>query len=97
MSQVGYRVLTATDAEQALGILSREHVGVLISDIVMPGMNGVDLAHEAKRLRPGIKIMFMTGYAQRALDLAAMRLGRTLFKPVRAPEILQAVKSLVPA
>ena len=69
---------------------------MLLTDIVMPGKTGVDLAAEAKRLRPEIKVLFVTGYAPRATEQAAMRLGKTLYKPVRAPELFREVRALLP-
>jgi DNA-binding NtrC family response regulator len=97
LAQAGYRVLTAPDVEQALRIIAAHHLDALITDIVMPGKSGIDLAREAKRLQPNLKVMFLTGYAQRANDHDAMRLGKMLMKPVRAPELVQAVKTAVGA
>ena len=80
-----FRVLVAEDGYQALRLLARENVDLLFTDIVMPGINGVELARHAKRLRPQIKVMFMTGYAARAAE--ATHLGRLLYKPLRVAEI----------
>lgn len=93
----GFRVLTASDGAEALSIIAAQPVDMLFTDIVMPSRNGVDLAEQAKRLRPQIRVLFVTGYAQRATEQAALRLGRTLFKPVRIPEILREVKALFAA
>lgn len=93
----GFRVLTASDGAEALSIIAAQPVDMLFTDIVMPSRNGVDLAEQAKRLRPQIRVLFVTGYAQRATEQAALRLGRTLFKPVRMPEILREVKALFAA
>ena len=62
-------VLLAANAPQALEILSGpQHVDVLFSDVVMPGeMNGVQLAHRAQELRPGIKVLLASGYPMSAL------------------------------
>lgn len=93
----GFRVLTASDGAEALSIIAAQPVDMLFTDIVMPSRNGVELAEQAKRLRPQIRVLFVTGYAQRATEQAALRLGRTLFKPVRMPEILREVKALFAA
>lgn len=93
----GFRVLTASDGAEALSIIAAQPVDMLFTDIVMPSRNGVELAEQAKRLRPQIRVLFVTGYAQRATEQAALRLGRTLFKPVRIPEILREVKALFAA
>jgi CheY-like chemotaxis protein len=93
----GFRVLTACDAAEALSIIAAQPVDMLFTDIVMPSRNGVELAEQAKRLRPQIRVLFVTGYAQRATEQAALRLGRTLFKPVRMPEIVREVRALLAA
>ncbi|HXA22136.1 MAG TPA: response regulator [Acetobacteraceae bacterium] len=64
LREFGYRLLTAGDAAAALVILNGdEPIDILFSDVSMPGgMNGVQLAVEARRLRPGIKVLLTSGY-----------------------------------
>jgi YesN/AraC family two-component response regulator len=81
----GLRVLAAKSAVEAMRIIAREQVDVLFTDIVMPDQTGIELAREAKKLRPDIQVMFTTGYFSRAK--AASELGTLLFKPMRAHEI----------
>jgi PAS domain S-box-containing protein len=66
---LGYRTLVARNGPEALGTLRRgEHVDLLFTDVVMPrGINGVDLAREARKLRPRLKVLLTTGYASRDL------------------------------
>lgn len=85
----GFRVLVAGSAVEAMRILAQEHVDVLFTDIVMPDQNGLELAIQAKKLRPNLQIMFATGYFSRAA--AASQLGKLLFKPMRAHEIEAAL------
>jgi CheY-like chemotaxis protein len=61
----GYRVLQAADAEEALRLAAgfEEPIDVLLTDVVMPGMNGVELSKRLLALRPGIKVIFASGYA----------------------------------
>jgi len=62
----GYRVLEAYSGRDAIAI-SEHHPGridLLLSDIVMPGMTGVELADHLKKLRPDMRIMFLSGYDQ---------------------------------
>jgi signal transduction histidine kinase/CheY-like chemotaxis protein len=61
---LGYTTLSACDGEEALTILRRDaRIDLLFSDIVMPGaVNGVQLAQEARRLRPGLKVLLTSGY-----------------------------------
>jgi len=61
----GYKVLEARDGEGALDILRAEqHVDVLVSDVVMPGMDGATLARLVKMERPRIRVILMSGYAE---------------------------------
>ncbi|HEX3710184.1 MAG TPA: ATP-binding protein [Pseudolabrys sp.] len=69
LSDLGYSVLAARDGATALEILARGHeVDLLFTDIVMPGgMNGRQLAEEAVRQRPTLKVLFTTGYTANAI------------------------------
>ena len=91
----GFRVFAAADAYDAIRILAAHHIDLLFTDIVMPGMDGVQLAKQAKTMQPGIKLLFTTGYAQRAAERDAMRHGRLVFKPVRQAELLREVEALL--
>ena len=64
LTSAGYRVMTAANGQEALDIL--ENLGtpadVLLTDVVMPGMTGKDFAARVKKLRPAIRVLFMSGY-----------------------------------
>jgi two-component system, cell cycle response regulator CpdR len=92
LPSAGFHVLTADNGYAAMRILAQEHVDVLLTDIVMPGLNGIELAKEAKVLRPGLKIMLATGYFSRAEE--ARPLGTLLFKPLRIHEIEAEIRRL---
>lgn len=67
LHQLGYSALEAADAEAGLDLLrSSEPIDLLVSDVGLPGMNGRKLADAALGLRPGLKILLMTGYASDA-------------------------------
>ncbi|AWI90332.1 hybrid sensor histidine kinase/response regulator [Methylobacterium sp. DM1] len=70
LGELGYRTLTATRASEALERLGGpERIDILFSDVVMPGgMNGVQLSVEARRLRPGLRVLLASGYTGTALD-----------------------------
>lgn len=93
----GFAVLVAADAYDAIRILSERHVDVLFTDIIMPGMDGVQLAKQARAMRPGIKVLFATGYAQKAFERQAIHVGRVLYKPLRANEIIRELELLLAA
>jgi CheY-like chemotaxis protein len=95
LSERGFRVLAASNGHDALRILEMRHVDLLFADIVMPGIDGVELARRAKAMQPGIKILFTTGYAQRATERQARQQGRVLFKPVRAGEMVREIEALL--
>ena len=68
LTRHGYKVITADNGEDALEILSRgEPIELLISDVVMPGMDGPTMVREAREGRPDLKILFMSGYAEEQL------------------------------
>ncbi len=67
LRELGYCYLEAADANAAQPILaSGQRIDLLISDVGLPGMNGRQLAEVARHLRPGLKVLFITGYAQHA-------------------------------
>ena len=68
LTELGYRVLSAGDAQSALQVLEKNQVDLLFTDVVMPGgMNGRELADEALRRRPKLKVLFTTGYTRNAI------------------------------
>jgi PAS domain S-box-containing protein len=68
LSHLGYRVLEAASAAPALRIIDRrDDISLLLTDVVLPEMNGRLLAEEALRRRPGLKIVFTSGYTQNAI------------------------------
>jgi CheY-like chemotaxis protein len=93
LSEKGFGVLSAPDGFEALRILAAGRVDLLFTDIVMPGMDGVELAKRAKALRSGLKVLFATGYPQRAAERNAIHHGRILYKPLRQVELLREVEA----
>ena len=71
----GYEVLLAEDGAAAIELLKRERLDVLITDIRMPQMNGVDVLREAKRIDPEIISIVMTAFASTDTAVEALRLG----------------------
>jgi two-component system cell cycle response regulator CpdR len=77
LRQDGHDVMTSSDGAHALDVLARENGAfeLLLTDIRMPVMDGIALAHAAARHHPGVTILLMTGYAdqrERAHDLGAL-------------------------
>lgn len=68
LEQAGYLVLEAFGPEEALAVSRRfeSTINLLLTDVVMPSMSGAQLATQLKELRPGMIVMFMSGYAKNA-------------------------------
>jgi signal transduction histidine kinase/ActR/RegA family two-component response regulator len=63
LRHAGYRVFPASSPQAALRVVEEgSEVDLLLTDVVMPGMNGRELAEQIRRLRPGVKVLFMSGY-----------------------------------
>jgi PAS domain S-box-containing protein len=93
----GYTVLDASNAEKAMNILQNydQRIDLLITDIVMPGQGGLELARSALRVRPGIAIVLVSGYIDRPLDIQAIEPGRFLQKPFSFEALARTVRSLL--
>jgi PAS domain S-box-containing protein len=101
LSKLGYAIIEAPDAKVALKLLQDTgEVDLLLSDIVLPGkINGVELAVKMRALQPQIKVVFMSGYTQRAFDaeevadLDYVYIQKPFGKPVLARAIRDALDS----
>jgi len=69
LAEIGYHVLAAGNGPAALELAARHDgpIGLLLTDTVMPGMNGRELAQELGKLRPGIPVLYTSGYAEEVL------------------------------
>jgi two-component system, cell cycle response regulator CpdR len=97
LTEKGFRVLLASDGYEAVRLLAEHHVDLLLTDIVMPDMDGVQLARQAKVMRPRIKVLFTTGYAERAVERDARHEGRVLLKPMHAADLAREIETLLAA
>ena len=93
----GYRVLQAADAEEALTVAARfdEPIQVLISDVMMPGRSGVELAEVLRKTRPAIRVLLTSGYSADHLDSAGAGTTSFLQKPYRGDELARRVRGLM--
>ncbi len=96
LSASGYEVLSAASGQQGLETLSHNSVDVVVTDVGMPGMGGLELARAAKAIAPTIPVVIVTGWAERD-DIARAR-GRevdaVLIKPVDPDALTQAVSDV---
>ena len=79
-----FHVDTASDAEGALSAIRQQNYDVVVSDIRMPGLNGIQLLMECQRIRPDIPVVLMTAYDDSELEEEAAKLGVYAFlhKPI---------------
>ena len=97
----GYEVIETKDAEQALSIIraSGNRIDLLLTDIIMPGVNGRELASRAQEIRPGLPTLFVSGYSGEALaerDLIADGVA-LLKKPFSLKELSARVREILDA
>ncbi|MEZ4291609.1 MAG: sigma-54 dependent transcriptional regulator [Myxococcota bacterium] len=96
LKRVGHDVLMARDASEALQHLASERVGLVLCDVQMPGLNGIELVRQIRELEPDLPCIVMTGYNTPEKSVEALRAGAYWYleKPFEH-ERLDVVRSLV--
>jgi two-component system, cell cycle response regulator CpdR len=99
LQNAGYEVISYDNGLSAYHRLREEPFQLLLTDIVMPEMDGIELARRAAELDPDIKIMFITGFAAVALnsDSKAPRNAKVLSKPVHLRDLVTEVHKMLAA
>jgi CheY-like chemotaxis protein len=96
LRESGYTVLEADCAADALGKIARAaaRIDLLVTDVVMPGGSGLDLAKQVQKERPGMKVLFISGYAGAELARRGVTLdaGAMLTKPCSHEQIARKVR-----
>jgi two-component system response regulator HydG len=89
-----WRVVTAPNGKDALDLLRQNPVDVVVTDLAMPGIDGLDLLKNVKKLRPETEVILMTAYGTVEKAVEAMKEGADDFvtKPFKRPQIVKAVK-----
>ncbi|MGC9193938.1 MAG: sigma-54-dependent transcriptional regulator [Syntrophobacteraceae bacterium] len=97
LSSIDYRVLTASGGEEALELLKSESVDLMITDVKMPGMGGMDLFSAAHQIHPGLPVMFLTAYGTIPDAVKAMKAGAVeyLTKPFNGRELVSKVQEVL--
>ena len=98
LTRRGFTVLEAEDGTSALELFNKEkdRVDILVTDVVMPRMNGADLAKNAERIRPGLKILFISGHPERAgAGLDPTGVTNLLMKPFTADTLAARIKEMI--
>jgi two-component system cell cycle sensor histidine kinase/response regulator CckA len=97
LTRHGYKVLTANNGEEALELINDgEEIALLISDVVMPVMDGPTMVREARKTRPDLPILFMSGYAEEQLR-KSIDIENVAFlpKPFSVQELAEAVRKVL--
>lgn len=96
LALLGYHVLQATHAAEALEIVRAEHrtIDLLLTDVLMPEMNGVTLAGYVKSLRPDIRVLYMSGYTADVLPTptSGQREAELVQKPFARETMARAIR-----
>jgi len=94
---VGYSVVTAGSAPEAMGKLAHHDVDLLLTDYRMPGPNGVELIESARRVKPGLRAILMTAFGDSFTEIESVRRGAIGYvnKPFEADEITNLVSRIL--
>jgi diguanylate cyclase (GGDEF)-like protein len=94
LRQAGFRVVTVCSGEEALKQLGDARYGLVLTDLTMPGMSGLDLLVKIKSLDPSIDVILVTANADLASALFSLKHGARdfLLKPINSDELLHAVR-----
>ena len=97
LNDLGYKALETADSAAALRILqSPQRVDLLVSDIGLPGLNGRQLADAARVTRPGLKVLFVTGYAEDAAGNAFLEPGMEIvIKPFTMEALASKIREMI--
>jgi CheY-like chemotaxis protein len=89
----GYNVLTAKDGVEALAVMERQTVELILTDLKMPRLGGRELARRVAARWPGVRMVFMTGHFE--LSLTDNLPGPLVLKPFSLEDLVDTVKSLL--
>ena len=100
LKRAGHELIAREDGLQAMNVLKEDpNFDLLLTDIVMPGMDGIELAQKASDLAPQLKVMFITGFAAVAMNAKQQRPSdaKVLSKPFHLNDLVEQVESLLKA
>ena len=99
LERSGYEVVSVDRGTHAVPFLNEEQFDLLLTDIVMPEMDGIELAQYAAKIAPDMRVMFITGFAAVALnaDSNAPKHAKVLSKPIHLRELVNEVQKMLAA
>src|ERR1700722_617405 len=94
LGEAGFQTFSASDAEAGLGLLRREHFDLVLTDLKLPGMSGLEFLRSAKRLFSALPVIVMTAYGSVETAVEAMKAGASdyILKPFSLAEMRMAVE-----
>lgn len=94
LNACGYEVLTAENGHEGLDVFNRERPSIVLTDIKMPGMNGIEVLKRVKEIDPSVEVIVITGHGDMDLAIQALNLDATDFinKPIQRHLLEQAIK-----
>lgn len=97
LNQQGYQTISAENAQNALDILEKEHIDLLLSDVIMPEMNGYELASIVQEKYPEVKIQLVSGYtgSDKNENIDRELFDNLLSKPYKSDELLSRIRKLL--
>ena len=97
LERAGYEVLSFANGKDALERIEQEPFTLLLTDIVMPLMDGIELARRASEIDPQLKIMFITGFAAVTLNngVETPKDARVLSKPFHLKDLVREIDNLL--
>ena len=97
LSSAGYTVFCAATGKQALSILEKESIDIVLSDVIMPEMDGYELAYRIKREYPDVKVQLCSGFSENRGNAVTDETlhENCLHKPFTSNELLQRINALL--
>ncbi len=81
LTKLGFEVMSCTDSQEAVNLLSAEHFDILVTDLKMPGIGGMDVLKFVREQRPTTKVIVITGFATTETAKKALAQGAVEFVP----------------
>ncbi len=95
LKEFGYNVFQTDSRDEAIGLIENENINLLITDIIMPNFNGIEIARELKTINPELKVLFISGYADNIFKDFSISKKNFLQKPFSFEKLLKKVRELL--
>jgi two-component system cell cycle sensor histidine kinase/response regulator CckA len=98
LEKAGYKVVIVCDGEDAVArFREQDDISVVLSDVVMPKKNGMEMLNDIRKIKPGIKAIFISGYAAEVMQKKGMFEEGTEFirKPFKKDDLLRTVREVL--